>query len=50
MQPMAGVDYDLGGWLSIEASAGSVTALSGGWHSAVYDVSIAYKFGTLNRK
>jgi hypothetical protein len=50
MQPMAGVSYDLGDWLSIEASAGTVAALGGGLHSAVYDAGIAYRFGTLNRK
>jgi hypothetical protein len=47
---MAGVSYDLGDWLSIEASAGTVAALGGGLHSAVYDVGISYRFGTLSRK
>lgn len=49
IQPAAGVVYDLGDRLSIEASVGKLKALHGDLDTTVYDAGLTYRFSTLYR-
>jgi hypothetical protein len=49
IQPMAGIVYDIGDRLSVEASCGKVKALHGELDTTVYDVGLVYRFSTMNR-